>query len=43
MQLLRKEPEDRLALTEVLKHPWIKKYEKKKHSSSGAHQAGRES
>jgi len=35
MQLLRYNPEDRLALPEVLKHPWIKKYEKKKSSTSG--------
>ena len=28
-QLLRYEPEDRLPLSEVLVHPWIKKYEKK--------------
>lgn len=32
-QLLRIKPEDRLPLSEVLKHPWIKKYEKRSSSS----------
>lgn len=41
-QLLRKEPEDRLPLSEVLKHPWIKKYEKR-HSGTSGVTASRES
>ncbi|BGP33730.1 spindle assembly checkpoint kinase [Rhodotorula toruloides] len=32
-KLLRIKPEDRLPLSEVLKHPWIKKYEKRSSSS----------
>ncbi|BGO93281.1 hypothetical protein NBRC10512_006195 [Rhodotorula toruloides] len=32
-KLLRIKPEDRLPLSEVLKHPWIKKYEKRSFSS----------
>jgi aurora kinase len=42
-QLLRYNPEDRLPLSEVLKHPWIKKYEKKKSmgGSLGASRASR--
>ena len=30
IQLLRHNPEDRLPLSEVLTHPWIKRYEKKR-------------
>jgi aurora kinase len=40
VQLLQYKPEDRLPLPGVLKHPWIKKYEKRR-SKSGA--AARES
>jgi aurora kinase len=42
-QLLRHDPEARLPLSEVLKHPWIKRYEKKKSSSSGVPSSARES
>ncbi|WWD18591.1 hypothetical protein CI109_103044 [Kwoniella shandongensis] len=34
-RLLRYTPEDRLPLFEVMVHPWIKKYEKKRSHSSG--------
>jgi len=34
IQLLRYSPEDRLPLSEVLVHPWIRRYEKKKASMS---------
>jgi len=34
-QLLKYNPEERLPLSEVLVHPWIKKYERKKSSSTG--------
>ncbi|TXT13366.1 hypothetical protein VHUM_00733 [Vanrija humicola] len=33
-RLLRYNPDDRLPLAEVLQHPWIKKYEKKRSSAS---------
>lgn len=35
VQLLRKEPENRLPLTEVSRHPWILKYKKKGASGTG--------
>ncbi|RSH91012.1 spindle assembly checkpoint kinase [Saitozyma podzolica] len=34
-RLLRYNPEERLPLSDVLAHPWIKKYERKKSSSAG--------
>ena len=34
-QLLRKEPENRLPLVEVSRHPWILKYKKKGGSAGG--------
>ena len=38
-RLLRLKPEERLALTEVLVHPWIKKYEKRPRNTSGARES----